>query len=125
MITTGSCATDWPDESKAPARTRPPIEGPRGQVTADGFESRAPSPPQRFGKDSGASAPAAVPSVPEYPEKPVGGLERSGLVRPHFLPSAGGNHRCLRPAPDCFPPSRRRVEGEKIRLFRSSARRSI
>src|SRR5579863_9706585 len=93
---------DWPDESAAPAWIRQPSEGLQVCRGTNVFEPRDPAPLKRSGKDSGASAPGAVPVVAEYREKLVEGLEPVGPVRRHSPPSAGGNHRGSPPAPDCF-----------------------
>src|SRR5882724_275644 len=93
---------DWPDESKAPAWIRRPNEGPQVYTTANVFEPHAPWCRKRSGKDDGASAPAAVPVVAEYPEKLAEGLVRFGPVQPHFPPSADGNHPGSAPQRDCF-----------------------
>src|SRR4029077_344412 len=82
---------DWPDSSKAPASIRRPSGGRQGRVTADVLEPLGPTPQRYSEKDSGASAPAAAPVVPEYREIFFEDAGQSAPVRPRCRQSTDGS----------------------------------
>ena len=94
-------------------------------TVADGFEPRARAPLKGSGKDSGASAPAAVPAVRNIGKnspKARSDLGQLGRVVPH-LPTEIIEARRLRQT--AFDDLDERADRETVRLFRSSARPGI